>query len=211
MQKLRKRAVRLDDPTKEAATRSRLRTHRVDIAALGDLGPRAPASKRTDLRKRQSQSAPRCTATRATSVAARESTSSGRSGKAAANAAANPFPSRRGSSSRGARRCWIAGGSRSEPERLPRAGLAIPGEAGHETRCVGGAYTEPPDGGRVMRLRAPLCSGARNGQAFGLAKHLTNPADRSGSGQESRQPSQRCEQSMNKYNETRSSQARSLR
>ena len=86
--------------------------------------------------------------------------------------------------------------------RLRRAGLAIPGEAGHETRCVGGAYTEPPDGGRVMRLRAPLCSGARNGQAFGLAKHLTNPADRSGSGQESRQPSQRCEQSMNKYNET---------
>ena len=103
----------------------------------------------------------------------------------------------------GARRCWIAGGSRSEPERLPRAGLAIPGEAGHETRGVGGAYTEPPDGGREMRLRAPLCSGARNGQAFGLAKHLTNPADRSGSGQESRQPSQRCEQSMNKYNETR--------
>ena len=88
----------------------------------------------------------------------------------------------------------IAEGSRSELERLPRAELAIPGEASHETRGVGGAYTEPPDGGREMRWRAPLCSGARNGQAFGAAKHLTNPADRSGSGQESRQPSQRCEQ-----------------
>ena len=52
-------------------------------------------------------------------------------------------------------------------ERLPRAGLAIRGVGGHETRGVGGAYTEPPDGGREMRLRAPLRSGARNGQAFG--------------------------------------------
>ena len=34
-------------------------------------------------------------------------------------AAANPFPSRRGSSSSGAKRRRIAGGSRSEPERLP--------------------------------------------------------------------------------------------
>ena len=45
-------------------------------------------------------------------------------------------------------------------------------------------------------------TGREGREAFGLAKHLTNPADRSGSGQESRQPSQRCEQSMNKYNET---------
>eukprot|EP01044_Picomonas_judraskeda_P010859 COSAG03_NODE_1432_length_4089_cov_11.519298_3_plen_164_part_00 len=100
------------------------------------------------------------------SVAAREDTSSGRSGKAAAKAAANPFPSRRGSSSIAAKRRRIAEGSRSELERLPRAGLAIPGEAGHETRGVGGAYTEPPDGGREMRWRAPLCSGARNGQTL---------------------------------------------
>ena len=40
-------------------------------------------------------------------------------------------------------------------------------------------------------------TGREGREAFGLAKHLTNPADRSGSGQESRQPSQRCEQSIN--------------
>ena len=44
-----------------------------------------------------------------------------------------------------------------------------------------------------------------------IAKHLTNPAGRSGSGQESRQPSQRCEQSMNKYNETRKFESTAVR
>ena len=63
---------------------------------------------------------------------------------------------------------------------------ALKVDASRETHGGGGATSEPPDGGRDMRWRAPLCSGARNGQAFGLAKHLTNPADRSGSGQESR-------------------------
>jgi hypothetical protein len=45
----RARRLGLGQPTKKVATRSRTRTHRVDIAALRDLGPRAPATERADL------------------------------------------------------------------------------------------------------------------------------------------------------------------
>ena len=50
----------------------------------------------------------------------------------------------------------------------------------------------------VGRIIINTCKnpGREGREAFGRAKHLTNPADRSGSGQLSRQPSQRCEQSI---------------
>ena len=43
--------LQLHQPTKEAATRVRSRTHRVDIVAFRNLRLWAPATKRSDLRE----------------------------------------------------------------------------------------------------------------------------------------------------------------
>ena len=49
--------LRLHQPTKEATTRIRSRTHWVDVVAFRDLRLLAPATKRTDLREWEAESA----------------------------------------------------------------------------------------------------------------------------------------------------------